>query len=266
MNPSPGSQRIAVISDGSSVPAGSHLNCVLAGHARWLQSLGFDPRTGELSADDPDALADALSATRDVSIVYLVHTQAERAEWIRQALEGAGRTVVTDSDLRAVVAAAQVLTDLRRTGRPINQSAVVVAGSDELFEMVSLLLAIGVRDLVSWTQADAPALPLARIARDADMVVELRAAPVGDLRTPGQTQPVVIRLPALTDCVAILPGLLVALADTTAGRLGVDVLAAVAQLLATTAVPGSALAKPDPALTDGIAWAARQALRHPRGG
>ena len=267
VNPLPRSQRIAVLSDGSCVPAGSDLNSVLAGHTRWLQDRGFDSRTAQLSDDDLDALADALTATRDQgSIVYLVHTRAQRAEWIRQALEGAGHAVVTDSDLRAVVAAACVLTELRRTGHPISHSAVVVAGSDEVVEMVSLLMAIGVRNLTSWTQADAPQMPLARIAQDADMVVELRNAPVQDPHTPSQSPPVVVRLPALTDCLAVLPGLLVALADTTAKRLHVDVLAAVAQLLATTAEPDTALATPDTALTDAIAWAARQALRHPRAG
>jgi hypothetical protein len=47
--------------------------------------------------------------------------------------------------------------------------------------------------------------------------------------------------------------------------LHVGVLAAVAQMLAATAAPGSAWATPDPALTDSIAWAARHALCHPRG-
>ena len=267
VNRLPESQRIAVLSDGSSLPPGNDLNSVLAGHARWLRHQGCDSCTRQLSADDPDALADALSATQgQASIFYLVHTRAERTERIRQALEGVGRAVVADSDLRAVVAVARVLTELRRAGRPINQCAVVIAGSDKLLEMVPLLMAIGVCNLVSWTQADAPDFPFAHIARDADMVVELRAAPVDDPRTQGQTHPVVVRLPALTDCLAVLPGLLAALADTTAGRLRVDVLAAVAQMLATTAVPGLALATPDPALTDGIAWVARQGLRHPRGG
>jgi hypothetical protein len=75
----------------------------------------------------------------------------------------------------------------------------------------------------------------------------------------------IVRLPVLADCVAVLPGLLAALIDTGAGQLPVDVLAAVAQMLAATAAPGAAWATPDPALTDSIAWAARHALCHPRG-
>ncbi|GLW30517.1 hypothetical protein Areg01_34570 [Actinoplanes regularis] len=262
-----GSELIVVISDGSAVPAGTDLNPVLSGHARWLRSVGFDSVTEQLDPDALDPPADALSVVRaEVPIVYLVHTRADHAEQIRQALEDAGHAVVTDNDLRAVVTAARVLTELRRTGHPINQSAVVVAETDELFQMAPLLIAIGFRNLVFWKQADATALPLARIAQDADIVVDLRAVPVDDPRTPGQTSPLVVRLPAPADCLAVLPGLLAAMVDTRTARLPIDVLAAVAQLLATTTAPDFVLATPDPTLTDGIAWAARQALRHPRGG
>ncbi|RSM68059.1 hypothetical protein DMB66_14175 [Actinoplanes sp. ATCC 53533] len=202
----------------------------------------------------------------DMSVVYLVHTRADRAWQFRQALEGAGHVVVTDTDLLAVVTATRVLTELRLTGRPVERSSVVVAGSDELVEMAPLLIAIGIRNLVFWRQADAWSVPLARIARDADVVVDLCATPVEDPRTSGQASPLIVRLPALADCLAVLPGLLAALVDTQAGRLQVDVLAAVAQMLAATAAPGAAWATPDPALTDSIAWAAQCALCHPRGG
>ncbi len=201
-----------------------------------------------------------------MSIVYLVHTRADRAERIRQSLEDAGHAVVTDSDLRAVVTAARVLTELRRTGHPIDRSAVVVAGTDELFQMAPLLVAIGIRNLVFWRQADATAFPLARVAENADIVVDLRAVPVDDPRTPGRTSPPVVRPSAPADCRAVLPGLLAAMVNARTARLPIDVLAAVAQLLATTTAPGFASATPDPALTDSIAWAARQALRHPRSG
>lgn len=256
---------IVVISDGSALPEGTEPDTVLSGHARRLRSLGFNSSTVTLSADELDA-SSALSVVRaDVSVVYLVHTQADRAWQIRQALEGAGRVVVTDTDLLAVVTATRVLTELRRTGRPVEQSSVVIAGSDELFEMAPLLIAIGIRNLVFWRQADARSFPLARIARDADLVVDLCATPVEGPRTSGQESPLIVRLPALADCLAVLPGLLAALVDTRADQLHVGVLAAVAQLLAATAAPGSAWATPDPALTDSIAWAARHALCHPRG-
>ncbi|SNT14923.1 hypothetical protein [Actinoplanes regularis] len=267
MNRLSGSELIVVVSDGSAVPAGTDLNPVLSEHARWLRSVGFDSVTEQLDPDALDQPADALGVVRaEVPIVYLVHTRADHAEQIRQALEDAGHAVVTDNDLRAVVTAARVLTELRRTGHPINQSAVVVAEPDELFQMAPLLIAIGFRNLVFWKQADATALPLARIAQDADIVVDLRAMPVDDPRTPGQTSPLVVRLPAPADCLAVLPGLLAAMVDTRTARLPIDVLAAVTQLLAIMTAPGFALATPDPTLTDGIAWVSRQALRHPRGG
>ncbi|ROP34473.1 hypothetical protein EDD30_7564 [Couchioplanes caeruleus] len=261
-----GSQLIAVISDGSALPDGADLNPVLSGHARWLSNLGFDALTAALNTDGRDTPTVALSAVPgDVSVFHLVHTRAEHAGQIRQALEDAGRAVVTDNDLRAVVVAARVLTELRRMRRPTDQSAVVIVDIDELIDMGALLMAIGVRNLVFCRQADV-AFPLSRATHDADVVVDLRPAPVHNPRTPGPTRPLVVPLPAPADSLAVLPGLLAALADTQAARLHVDVLAAVAQMLATTTAPGFALATLDPALTDDIAWAVRQALRHPRGG
>jgi hypothetical protein len=256
---------IAVISDGSALLDGTEPGPVLSGRARWLRNLGFSSCTAILNADVLDASSVLSGVRADVSVVYLVHTRAERAWQIRQALEGAGRVVVTDTDLLAVVTATRLLTELRLAGRPVEQSGVVVAGSDELFEMAPLLMAIGVRNLMFWRRADASSLPLARIARDADVVVDLCAMPVEDPRTPDQDGPLIVRLPALADCVAVLPGLLAALVDTRAGRLHVDVLAAVAQMLAATTAPGAAWATPDPAVTDSIAWTTRHALCHPRG-
>jgi hypothetical protein len=254
---------IVVISDGSALLEG--LDSVLSGYARWLRRFGFNSCTVAVNADVFDASSVLSGVHADVSVVYLVHTRGERAWQIRQALEGSGRVVVTDTDLLTVVTATRVLTELRLTGRPVEQSGVVVAGSDELFEMAPLLIAIGFRNLMFWRRADASSLPLAHMARDADVVVDLCATPVEDPRTSGQASPLIVRLPALADCVAVLPGLLTALIDTRAGQLHVDVLAAVAQMLAATAAPRATWATPAPALTDSIAWAARHALCHPRG-
>lgn len=255
---------IVVTSDGSALPEGTEPDPVLSVHARWLGNLGFNSATATLNADRWDA-SSALRAVRaDASVVYLVHTRADRACQIRQTLESAGHAVVTDTDLLGLVTATRVLAELGLAGRSVEQSRVVIAGSDEQFEMAPLWIAIGIRNLAFWRQADARSLPLARIARDADVVVDLRATPVKDPRTPAQASPLIVRLPALADSLAVLPGLLVALADTGARRLPFDVLSAVAQMLAATAAPGSVWATPDPALTDSIAWAARHALRHPR--
>ncbi len=254
-----------MISDGSRLPPGSELSAVLAGQARWLRNLGFDASTAQLNADDLDASAHTLGAVRgDVSAVYLVHTAAERAWRVRQSLEHTGHVVVTDDDLRAVVAAAHLLTELHRTKQATNQSAVVIADSDELPDIGALLTAIGIRNMLFWRQADALAFPLDQVTRDADVLLDLRAAPAPHPRTEGQDSPMFIRLPALTDALAVLPGLLIALTESS-GRLHIDVLAAIAQLLAATAVPEMPLATPGLALTDEIAWVARQALSHPRG-
>lgn len=257
-------RRTLVISDGSRLPQGSELSAVLAGQARWLRNLGFDASTAQLDADDLDASAHALGAVRgDVSAVYLVHTEADRAWLVRQTLEHPGRAVVTDDDLRAVVAAAHLLTELHGRKRAIDQSTVVIADSDRLPDMGALLTAIGIRNMVFWRQADAPAVPLEHVAQDADVLLDLRAAPAPHPRAEGQDGPLVIRLPALADALPVLPGLLVALTER-AGRLP-TVLAAAAQLLAATAVPGMPLAAPSAALTNEIAWAVRQALSQPRG-
>ncbi|CAL9637430.1 hypothetical protein SUDANB9_06215 [Streptomyces sp. enrichment culture] len=259
-------ETIAVISDGSARDEESALEPALSAHARWLGDAGFETCTAGLASDDLDDALGALHAwCGEVTAYCLVHTRADRAWSIRQTLESAELAVVTDSDLRAVVATAQVLTQLRRTGRATNQSKVVIAGSDELFELGPLLTAVGILDLTFWKQADAPTFPLARIAEDADVVVDLRTGPDQDPRTAGEQGPAVIRLPALADSLAVLPGILTALANTKARRLDVDVLAAVAQLLSTTTDAGAPLTTPNPGLTDNIAWAARQAMSHPRG-
>ncbi|MBL7252937.1 hypothetical protein [Paractinoplanes lichenicola] len=258
------SRRILVVSDGSRLPRGSELSAVLAGQAHRLEDLGFDTSTAQLRAGDLVASAHTLGAVRgDVSAFYLVHTEADQAWRVRQALEHTGHVVVTDDDLRAVVAAAHLLTELHRRKWAIDRSAVVVADSDELPAIGALLTAIGIRNMVFWRQADAPAVPLEQVTQDAAVLLDLRAAPAPHPRAEGHDGPLVIRLPALADALPVLPGLLIALSER-AGR-PQTVLAATAHLLATTAVPGMPLAAPGTALTDEIAWAARQTLSHPPG-
>lgn len=259
---------VAVISDGSELgEQEAELEATLHSYVHWLRDLaGVSAVAAVLNGDDLDDPARAVRTAcgADVTACFLVHTRFDRAWSLGQPLQEANPPVVTEGDLRAVAVAAQTLTELRRRERTAGQSSVVLVDGDQLPELGPLLTAVGVRDLIFWRRADAPAFPLARITSNADLVVALRTEHQDDLDAPGQETPPILHAPALTDSLTALPGLLTAAATTQRLQVDIDVLAAVAQLLATTSAstPGTA---PDPALTDSISWVASQAMHHPRG-
>ncbi|WP_394427073.1 hypothetical protein [Streptomyces sp. SGAir0957] len=260
---SPFAGTVAVISNDDHNEAAEPLkDCV-----HWLRDIaGIDAVAVSLS---PGNLAEAPAAVRAAAprgplACLLLHTSPGCPEALRQVLHDENLLVVTDDNLRAVTVAAQVLNALRRTERPAGQSSVLLAGSDQLAELGPLLVAVGIFDLIFWKNADAPAFPLGRVAASANIVVDLVGAYDDARGTLPQDPPQVIRKPALADSLTALPGLLTAAADTHNLDIDTDVLAAVAQLLATTSetLP---LQTPDEALTSNIEWVARQAMRHPRG-
>ncbi|MER7805344.1 hypothetical protein ABTX71_34115 [Streptomyces parvulus] len=254
-----------MISDGSALPASDRLEATLASQARWLREYsGLDCVTAVAGSTDT-VLPDVLSAERGGTPVYfLVFTQADRSWPLRQALEAAGNPVLTDGDVRATLATAHVLTALRDRGQQVDRSTVVIAGSDEILELGPLLTSVGALSLTFWRDADAKAFPLVRVAQEADVVVDARARRTPLAWQPGQPAPTVLPLPSLEESRGVLPGLFTAVHQERLRRLDVDALAAVAQLLSTSVPAGSHLSIPDVALTDSIAWAARQASRHPR--
>ncbi|MFB8749095.1 hypothetical protein [Streptomyces parvulus] len=258
---------IGVISDGSALPEQDRLELALLSQARWLKGHGsLDAVTAVVASADkvlPDVLAAECGGT---PVYFLVFTQADRAWPLRQSLEAAGNAVITDGDVRATLATAHMLTALRERGQPVDRAAVVIAGSDEIFELGPLLTSVGALSLTFWRDADATAFPLARVAQEADVLVDARAHRTQVRWEPGRPGPTVLPLPSLADARGVLPGLFTAVYQERLRRVDVDALAAVAQLLSTTMPAGSRFSTPDVTLTDSITWAVRQASRYPRGG
>jgi malic enzyme len=263
---------VAVTSDGSGLRNQgcrrlSLVGLLLSGHVTVIQELGGPPARPLLvnHAEDPRQLCTRLCPPRtDTGAVFLADMDPTRALIIQHCL---GRTsappVISDHDTTATAITAAVLTTLSRAGRGPATSRIVLAGADELVLLGPLLTAAGFADITVWKQIDAPRFPLHRVARDADIVVDL-ANEVAHPPAGNDPAPPVITYGDPVNPILALPGILRALVETSCPRVDVDMYLAAAGALVAATPPDRLLPSPEPALTDGVAWAVGQALDHPR--
>ena len=267
---------VAVVSDGSGVrhrglpvtPAS--MAPLLRDDATLIHDLtGLPVLALPVTAQDATELAARLMALPgNVGAAFLTETDPARARAAQHMVEQrGGPVVITDQDTTAIALAAATVTALRRAGRTTAGSQVVIAGSDTMPVLGSLLMAVGVGDIGSWRQADALGYPLHRIARTADVVIDLIAA-TGHLTAAGSTaagsdHPTVVVLVADDPHYPwlALPGLLTATVGSPRPWLDIDIHRACALALAAATPPGKLLPESDPSLTDLVASAVIRTLK-----
>ncbi|MBP2364895.1 hypothetical protein [Pseudonocardia parietis] len=109
-----------------------------------------------------------------VGAVYLAGNNPERLREAQALLaDVSARPVITEADAEAISLVGAVLTYLGGRDLLPADSRVVVAGKARLPTLCPLLLTAGLFQHTRWAPADAPAAPLSRATRDADVVIDL---------------------------------------------------------------------------------------------
>jgi malate dehydrogenase (oxaloacetate-decarboxylating) len=230
--------------------------------ARTIHDLtGLPTRPLALAACDAVELASALRCLPvDVGVVFLAHTDPDRARTARGLLRQARRLpVVTDQDTIAIALTAAVLTTLTRRGIAPAAARALIAGAGNLPPLRPLLASCGVGDIVSWNDADAVDFPLRRVARNIHVAVDLRPTPAH----PPVEGDLVVVTPGDPDCrLLALPGLLRTLTRTPVPVADAELHRACVFTLAACIPPGRTL--PDLATVKNAARAAAHAPSHTR--
>ncbi|MHA6797323.1 hypothetical protein ACVGVM_27975 (plasmid) [Pseudonocardia bannensis] len=197
----------------------------------------------------------------DIGAIFLTRTDLARARETQQLLtELGGRPLVIDDDARAITLTAALLTYLTRLHRPLPTSRVMIAGAASLPLMCPMLLSAGIFDITLWNPQDARCAALARVARDADAVINL-LGPDPELARVALDRPCgsVIGLDGDTDHLLALPGLFRAIAGSPGPLVDIEAYAACARGLMAAAPPHRLLPSlRSPDLTYEVAAAASQ--------
>lgn len=169
---------IAVMSDGSAHPTLA-LDVVeravqtITGEVRALG--GFDAEVVMVSPVDADLLDELDRLPTRFHAVFLVQTDPALASAaVERAEERGDRLVVTEQDCGAIALCIATLAYLRSVDRPLDLARVVIAEGTAIPSLMPLLMIAGVSDLTSWQVPMAVAFPLEEIARDADVLIDLR--------------------------------------------------------------------------------------------
>lgn len=171
--------KVAVVSD-AGAPVPDHAGAV-SGISHDVELLerhsGLGCEATVLTARDAADLAGQLHRLPlEVGAVFLTRTERSRAGEAQRTLAGlGGRPLLTDDDAAAVVLTAAVLTYLTRLHRPLFATRAVIAGAATMPVMCPMLLTAGIFDITLWNPGES-GLPLAGVARHADVVVNLLGA------------------------------------------------------------------------------------------
>lgn len=263
---------VVIVSDGSGLrhqrPPRLRVQPTVRAYAALIKDLGGPHAVSQpVTARSNRELIGSLQALpADTGAVYLAHTDPERGFVAQRALsEAGGPPLITDQDTTAIGLTAELLTALMRAGRQLATSYVVVAGADAMPNLCPLLMAAGIRDIGIWKQADAAVLPLAQAIQGADAVIDVRDR-ASSPHDSGIDGPSVVVAPNDPTCsIVAVPGLLRAVVDAANPRMDVGVYGACAHALVMATPADRCLPTPDLALTDSVAWATAQALKHDPG-
>lgn len=203
---------------------------------------------------DPAGLTAAVRALA-ADAVFLTGTDRDQARATQLALAGEV-SVLTEEDTLAIAIAAAVRVALHRRDRTPADARVLIAGPSAAPLLVPVLVAAGTADIMLWHPADAAAFPLARVARDVDVVVDLLGG-----HDPGPGPAVVTPGDPVAPLLA-LPGLLRAGLPAADPQAHLDVHAACAHALASLTPVDRLLPDPgDPDLATRVADAVAEAQR-----
>lgn len=181
-HPAGKSQRqVAVIGDGTepTAPGATARACetALAEDAEIIQRVA-KVSTMVVTAAGRDAAPQLAAQIQQlpgrIAAVFLTRTDRARARTVQHLVRQAGgRAVLTDEDASAIALTAATLVYLRRLGRDPRGSRILIAGATGMPILSPLLRATGFTDFTLWNSIDAHHSPLHRVARDADVVLDL---------------------------------------------------------------------------------------------
>lgn len=186
--------------------------------------------TALTAASAEDLAAQLQGLPLEVGAVFLTRTAPTRAGEAQRILaEMGGRPLLSSDDATAIAVTAAVLTYLTRLNRPLFSTRVVIAGAATMPVLCPMLLTAGIFDITLWNASD-PGLPLARVVRDADAVVNLLGTdpevahaaldrPDGSVIGIGKREPL-LALPGLFRAIAGAPGPLVEIQSFCAAARG----------------------------------------------
>jgi hypothetical protein len=204
----------------------------------------------------------ATSRPHGVDAVYLggldqALARRQKAEF----LETATIPCLTREEMTTVGLTARLLVLLSRAGRSPGSARVVIVESTAIPTLCTMLLAVGVGDIVSWEPTDALSYPLRRITYHSDAVIDPAGGGVPVvLPTSEEGQPPLIAADPACPLLA-LPGLVQALHRHPGAQADIDVLRACVYALA--ARTGNDRWRPDrddPELTPTVLAMAGRAL------
>ena len=151
-----------------------------------------------------------------------------------------GLPLLTEEDSTAIALTAATLTYLRDVARDPRVSRVVIAGAVSMPVLAPLLFTTGICDIALRNRAHARTLPLRRVARDADVILDLLHGDpsLAELALDRPEGSVLTLCPPNSQFLAA-PGLLRALAERpiTPVELGIDTYRACALALAAATPP-----------------------------
>jgi malate dehydrogenase (oxaloacetate-decarboxylating) len=122
-----------------------------------------------------------------VGAVYLTRTDAPRARTVQRLVEQAGGPpVLTSEDATAIALSAAALAYLHGLGRDPSRSRILIAAAVRMPILSALLIAVGFPDITLWNTVDGAWFPLRRVARDADVVIDLSRNDHDDTTDPAE--------------------------------------------------------------------------------
>lgn len=179
---------LAVISDGSAAghTDGSSRAALAVSLERDAQIVGglggfraepmLKPHDKRATRSPAQALIDTLAELPDrFGAAFLTRADPAVANTVAEVCaQREMRLVLTEQDAVAAALSAQVLAYLASIDRSQDDARIIVAGPNVLPSLSSLLITLGVFDLTAWRDDDAARFPLERIARDADVIIDVR--------------------------------------------------------------------------------------------
>lgn len=269
---------VAVVNDaGAPLASSTEHGAGLREDAALIETLsGVTAVPMSLIARDAAELATRLHGLpRQVGAIFLTRTNRARTRAAQHLLtELDNRPLITDDDAMAITLTAAVLNYLIRRRRCLSGCRVLIAGAAALPIISPMLLTAGVVELTLWNLGDADQAPLSRVARDADVVIDL-VGPAGGMdqvaldRPSGsvvgldQRRAHLLALPGLFRALAAAPALAPAAAPAAASAAPVDIrlLCASARGLVSATPPHRRLpVLSSPHTTDAVTGAALHVL------
>ncbi|MFE3113882.1 malic enzyme-like protein [Kitasatospora indigofera] len=236
-------RRVALLSNATAVldmgplPAALVLPALESTAVHLRRATGLDIHPMPIDAATPEEFAaTARALAPGFAAICLAHTHPVHTAAVRTALRDSHTPVVDAAGAHTIATLAASVNALRRRGLAVAEATVVLAGAHLAGDLVGLLQAVGLGELILYDQATADADGLAGAA---DLIIDLTghlpAPPDGTpvLRACPQEPPPLYSTPRRPHPLHVLPSLLTAAARGASPS--TDTLVAAARTLAALA-------------------------------